>query len=63
MLDNFGRFNSFHDWIFGGYSADSRGGAVHLELVSDDFKEQVLHPFYCDFSLNVGECGFSKYPP
>jgi hypothetical protein len=39
MLDNFDRFNSFHDWIFAGYSSDSRGGAVHLELVSDDFKE------------------------
>jgi hypothetical protein len=39
MIDNFDRFHSFHDWIFAGYSADGRGGAVYLELVSDDFKE------------------------
>jgi hypothetical protein len=39
MIDNFDRFQSFHDWIFAGYSADNRGGAVRLELVSDDFKE------------------------
>lgn len=39
MIDNFDRFRSFHDWIFAGYCADNRGGTVHLELVSDDFKE------------------------
>ena len=39
MIDNFDRFHSFHDWIFAGYIADGRGGAVYLELVSDDFKE------------------------
>jgi len=39
MIDNFDRFHSFHDWIFSGICANNRGRTVHLELVSDDFKE------------------------
>jgi hypothetical protein len=39
MLDNFDRFHSFHDWIFAGIGADKRSGTVHLDLLSDDFRE------------------------
>ncbi len=39
MLDNFDRFHSFHDWIFAGICADKRSGTVHLDLLSDDFRE------------------------
>jgi hypothetical protein len=56
MLDTFNRFNSFHDWIFAGYSADSRGGAVHLELVSDDFKEHKTIVF-----MDVTRCLVTDY--
>ena len=56
MLDNFDRFNSFHDWVFAGYSADSRGGAVHLELVSDDFKEHKTIIF-----MDVTRCLVTDY--
>jgi hypothetical protein len=56
MLDNFGRFNSFHDWIFAGYSADNRGGEVHLELVSDDSKEHKTIIF-----MDVARCLVTDY--
>jgi len=39
MIDNFDRFHSFHDWIFSGISASNSARTVHLELVSDDFRE------------------------
>ncbi|MFK4443100.1 hypothetical protein ABH944_003117 [Caballeronia udeis] len=56
MLDNFDRFNSSHDWIFDGYSADSRGSAVYLELVSDDFKEHKTIVF-----MDVTRCLVTEY--
>jgi hypothetical protein len=56
MLDKFDRFNSFHDWIFAGYSADSRAGAVQLELVSDDFKELKTIVF-----MDVDRCLVTDY--
>jgi hypothetical protein len=39
MIDNFDRFHSFHDWIFSGFCANNPARTVHLELVSDDFRE------------------------
>jgi hypothetical protein len=56
MLDNFDRFHSFHDWIFAGISADKRGGAVHLELVSDDFRERKTIIF-----MDVTRCLVTDY--
>jgi hypothetical protein len=56
MLDNFDRFHSFHDWIFAGISVDKRGGAVHLELVSDDFRERKTIIF-----MDVTRCLVTDY--
>ena len=56
MLDNFDRFNSFHDWIFAGFCSDARRSTVYLELVSDNFKEHKTIIF-----MDVTRCLVTDY--
>ena len=57
MLDNFDRFNSFHDWIFAGFWSDNRRSTVYLELVSDNFKERKTIVFMDVTRCLVTDCG------
>jgi hypothetical protein len=56
MLDNFDRFNSFHDWIFAGIGSDNRCSTVYLELVSDNFTEHKTIIF-----MDVTRCLVTDY--